>query len=334
MGVQLRKTAAFATVVGVLVAALAAVGGAPAGALLPGVIDVAVSVESKPATVSPPGELVLLEVVVSNVGLVALASDVGVDLPAGSAYRDDLSAPGCQAAGDDVTCSVPLLAPGASRTLDVVAHTPPVPSPEGGYTTTATVTARDLLEPLEYRDNNTDTTVTVVEAPNTAIAAGLVEEGESLTLDVGDGRIYTLTVPQGVPGVIVRELAPRSGEGKICGTEPGCGDGFIIKFVEDHPTFKALDPMNPLIANLTFGYQDPCRGLGGACADMYWAPDDSEPVLQRMLNCPGSSAGTAGDGTARPNPCINKRYKLSGVIYFDMRLLSLDPLNVPPLLLK
>ena len=331
MGGNARKRLGFAAALALVIGIVASVTGGPAGAVVPGVFDLSASIESKPATVAPPGELVLFEVVVSNVGVLASSADVTIDLPAGAAYRDDLSDPACQASGSDVRCAVSSLAPLEQRALDVVAHTP---TSAGTYTTTAVVTARDFIEPLEYRANNTDSTQTVVKAPNGQVAAGLVEGGDSLSLNVGDGRKYTLTVPANVPGVIVERLAAQSGVGKICGTAGACDDGFILKFVEGHPTFKALDPMNPLVANLTYGSQDPCRGLGGTCADMYWAPDDTTPLLSRMQSCPGSDAGTAGDGTARPAPCINQRYKLSGVIYFDMRLLSTDPLTVPPLLTK
>ena len=331
MGGYARTRLKFVAALALVVAALASATGGPAHALVPGVVDLSAYIESKPATVSPPGELVLLQVVVSNVGVVATSSDVLVDLPAGAAYRDDLSSGTCEADGDDVVCSVPSLAATQKWALDVVAHTPVT---AGTYTSTATVTARDFVEPIEYRANNTDSTDTAVQEPNGTVAAGLVEGGESLSLDVGDGRFYKLTVPEDVPGVIVQRLAAQSGAGKVCGTAGLCGDGFILKFIEGHPTFKALDPMNPLAAEMTYGSQDPCRGLSGTCADMYWAPDDTTTLLAKMQNCPGSDAATAGDGTARPSPCINRRFKKSGVIYFDVRLLSTDPLSVPPLLLK
>jgi hypothetical protein len=331
MGGYARKRLGLGAALALVIAILASITGGPAGAVLPGVIDISVSIGSRPATVSPPGELVLYRVAVSNVGVVATSSDVVVDLPAGTAYRDDLSGANCEASGDDVACTVPSLSATQKYAFDVVAHTPVV---AGTYTATAVVTARDVVEPLEYQANNTSSANTKVQAPNGQIAAGLVEGGDSLSLDVGDGRKYEVTVPANVPGVIVERLAAQSGAGKICGSAGLCGDGFILKFVEGHPTFHALDPMNPLVAELTYGSQDPCRGLSGTCADMYWAPDDSTTLLAKMPNCPGSDAATAGDGTARPAPCINRRYKVSGTIYFDMRLLSTDPLTVPPLLLK
>ena len=326
MGGKIRGIGALTAMFGLATAVV----GVPAHAVVPGVVDLAVDIESQPTTVSPPGELALFEVVVSNVGAVPTASEVTVDLPDGAAYRDDLSFDGCAASGADAVCAVPSVAPGQEQSIDVVAHTPGV---AGTYTTSATVAATGLVEPLEHTANNSDSTTTEVLAPNPGVTAGLVEEGDSLSLDVGDGRRYVLTVPEGVPGVIVERLAAQSGTGKSCG-DAGCGDGFILKFVEGHPTYKALDPLNPLRADITFGAQDPCRGLGGGCADIYWAPDAEETELARMENCPGSDASTAGDGTARPNPCVNQRYKVSNVIQFDVRLLSNDPLTVPPLLTK
>lgn len=300
-------------------AALVHQGSASGQPLVPGVVDVAVAIESKPATVSPPGELALYAVTVSNKGLVDAASSVTVTLASGSSYRDDLSTAACTGSGTTATCAIPTQAPGASTLVEVIGHTPPT---AGLKTVAADVAVIGLVEPLEYTADNHAETTTDVQLPNPNIAAGLVEEGDSLTLEVGDGRIYTLTVPQGVPGVIVRKLAPQSGFAKTCGLG-GCGDGFVLDFVP-HPYFKAEDPTNPLETDKTFGTQDPCRGLG-ACADIYAGDSELTTLLTQMPDC-------AVPGDATPPKCVNQRYKKAGsnAIWWDVRLLSNDPIELPP----
>src|SRR5688572_830267 len=139
----------------------------PAGAVLPGVIDVAVSIEAKPSVVSPPGEYALYAVEASNPGLVAASSaTVTVALPSGSIYDDALSSSLCSGSGETATCAIGALAPGATTAFELVASTPTAPGPA---TTTATIEENDLLvEPLEYKGNNTDSTVVDVQAASGA----------------------------------------------------------------------------------------------------------------------------------------------------------------------
>ena len=298
----------------------------PAGAVLPGVIDIAVTIEAKPSVVSPPGEYALYEVQASNPGLVsASAATVTVSLPAGSSYDDSLSTAACSGSGTVVTCPTGALAPASVRAFDVVASTP---TSAGIVTASATIQANDVLvaEPLEYTANNTDSTQVDVRASSGAGAFGLVRGGDSLTLEVGDGRKYTMTVPEGVPGVIV-SIQPDEGVGKSCvlpdGTVAPCGKGFHTDFVQ-HPYFKAEDPTNPLFTTKTFGTLQPCRGIGNDCTTIHVAKSQLAPVLVQMPECT-----TAGD--AVPSPCLDRKHKINGSTWFDVLMLSNDPLELPPI---
>ena len=306
---------------------------APSGALVPGIVDVAVSIEAKPSVVSPPGQYALYDVQASNPGIIAVSSaTVTVTLPAGSFYDDTLSTPGCSGTATLVTCPAGALPPGANVPFDVVASTP---TSVGVVTATATIEEHDdLVEPIEYKANNTDETDVDVRATSGAGAFGLVRENESLSLDVGDGRKYTLTVPPGVPGVIAF-IEPAEGGVRTCvedgGNVDGCGKGFLTDFVK-HPRFKAEDPANPLRTTKTFGPKDPCQGLAPSsdCFEIYWAKRAIEPVLAEMEPC-------AVAGKAVPSPCLNgKPRRVSGTdgkkaVWFDVLMLSNDPLELPPL---
>lgn len=302
--------------------------------------DMTVSLASLPAEVLPPGDLVLIQATVSDTIPAAVAMLGGgtltVDLALGSAYRDDLSSAACAAVdGDTAECTVP----GGGGVFDIVGHTPLT---VGDATTNATITATGPLAPFEDGSNNTATVTTAVTAAGEGIAAGLVEEGESLSLVVGDGREFVLTVPEGVPGVIATVRTYQPTEADDCGGVP-CRPGFHADFAQ-HPTYKALDPTNPLITNQTFGSQDPCVGFGAPCTDVYTAHAPGDP-LYKMPYCAGASGGGAGSGQALPDsPCINEKYRESPAkdkakaraelsrIFFDIRMLSNDPISVPPLL--
>ena len=304
----------------------------PTGAI-ENVVDVAVSIEAKPSVVSPPGEYALYDVRASNPGIIGVSSStVTVTLPAGSFYDDSLSTAACSGGPTTVTCPVGALAPKAEQVFDVVASTPLT---VGTFAVKATIEEHDpLIEPLEFKGNNADEDAVEVQAANSNGAYGLVLENESLSLDVGDGRKYTLTVPAGVPGVIA-SIERHDGETKVCtddaGVIEGCGKGFLTDFVK-HPYFKAEDPANPLRTTKTFGPKDPCQGLAPAsgCFEIFWAKDGAEPVLSEMEPCT-----TAGQ--AVPSPCLNgmpKRVTGSDgkkAVWFDVLMLSNDPLELPPL---
>ena len=298
----------------------------PAGAVAPGVIDVAVTIDATPPVVSPPGESALYAVQASNPGIVSASSaTVTVSLPAGSVYADALSTPACSGSGTTVTCPVGALPAGGVVPFDVVASTP---TSAAIYNATAVIQANDLLlaEPLEYQANNTDTTQVDVRNASAAGSFGLVRGGDSLSLDVGDGRFYTMTVPPQVPGVIV-SIRPADGTAKACGLG-GCDKGFLTEFVQ-HPYFKAENPAYPLFTTKTFGRTAPCNGSGGGanCKEIYWAKDPITPVLQPMAPC-------AASGVANPSPCLQlERKEQNSVFWFDVLMLSNDPIELPPLLL-
>ena len=302
----------------------------PAGAVLPGVIDVAVTIEATPSVVSPPGEYALYQVEASNAGLVsASSSTVTITLADGSFYDDAISTPACSGSGEVVTCPVGELAPGASALFEVAASTPLVP---GSASATATIVEHDLLlEPLEYKANNSMTTSVDVQATSGLGAFGLVKGGDSISLIVGDGREYHLTVPASSPGVIV-SIVPAEGDGRTCG-EDVCDDGFHTDFVP-HPYFKAEDVTDPIVTTKTFGPKEPCQGLAApsGCYLLYFEKTAAATELDEMPQCE-----TAGQ--AVPAPCLDGMPNRSGPmgakrVWFDVNMTSDDPLELPPLSLR
>jgi hypothetical protein len=299
-----------------------------------GVVDVSVTLANSPASISPPGELVLLTAVVKNEGALAATPSLSVSLAAGSVYRTDLSATACvPSTPTAVGCTVGTLQPGTSKTFEIVAHTSPT---AGTQTSIAAVSpGAGLVEPLEYSENNTATLPVEVTASTGSFAAGLVERGKSLSIVVGDGREYTLTVPQESPGVIVKELRAKSGSGYTCGSNE-CGNGFKLDFVQ-HAYYKAEDPLHPLVTLRTFGNGDPCYGLGPACSSIYIQKFDNPAVpLEPMPYCPGAAGGATGSGTMDPTtqkPCINRKFKVGTTqTWYEGRLLSNDPVELAPYL--
>lgn len=308
----------------------------PTSALVQGVVDVAVDIEAKPKVVSPPGAYALYEVVASNAGILPISSStVTVTLPVGSSYDGGTSSSACGGSGTTVTCTVGSLAAGGSERFDIVASTPaPAVLDPNGYTATATIEEHDpLLEPLEYKGNNTDTTTIKVEASSGAGVYALLRGGDQTTLTVGDGRIFRMEVPEEVPGVIV-SIEPADGTGRTC-NDPGstprlCDKGFLTTFVEDHPVFKATDENHPLVTSRTFGPYSPCQGLGdpSTCSEFFFTKSPAvSPNLERMQPCDAP-------GVADPAPCRNgAAYKLTpnGYLWVDVLMLSNDPLELPPL---
>ena len=329
------------------------VGMSPSASSLPvdlGVLDVSVTLANAPASISPPGELVLLTAVVTNEGALTANPSLSVALAPGSVYRDDLSATACAPPSTTppppptaVSCTVGSLASGQSKSFEIVGHTAPS---AGTQTSVATVTAGvGLVEPLEYTENNEASLDVPVNASTGQFAAGLVESGDSLSIVVGDGREYTLTVPLESPGVIVKELRAKQSEYApglfyTCGSGP-CGNGFKIDFVKDHPYFKAEDPQHPLVTVRTFGNGDPCFGLGGTCSSVYIQKVDNPAApLEPMPYCPGAAGGATGSGTMydppgeeTPTPCINRKYKVGTTqTWYEGRMLSNDPVELAPYL--
>ncbi|HVM55236.1 MAG TPA: hypothetical protein VM262_18770 [Acidimicrobiales bacterium] len=310
-----RTLIALATII--TAAGLGGVQGTSAQTVVPGTVDLTVSIVSKPALVTA-GEAVLYEVTVGQ-GLVPTAGTLTVTVPPGFAIIGALSDCGADGASQ-ATCAVPA----APAVFEVAAT---APATTGTGTATATVAATNDPFDLEYTPNNTSTAQTTVLNNSDQVAGGLVEGGDSIELNLADGRRYRLAVPAAYAGVIVT-ITAESGAGRTC-SGGACGDGFGVVFDQSNPTYLAEDPLNPLVANFTFGALDPCRGLGNNCTGLTYAKDVNATVLVDMPRCPGSEGGTAGDGTAIPDPCLNRKYKVSGTVWFDVRLTSDDPIKLP-----
>jgi hypothetical protein len=294
---------------------------AGAQTVIPGVVDITVQIASMPTTVSPPGASVVYRATVGQ-GLSPIAGTLTVTLSAGSF----VSGAGCTGSGLTATCAF-----GASAaTFDIVAAT----GPAGSQTATATVAATGDTLGLEYTSNNSATATTTVNESSQGVASGYVEPGHSITLSLADGRQDTLAVPATAANGVIVTIKGEDGTGHLCGAPtatnpvPTCHNGFSTTFDPD-PSYQVTDPDHPLVTNKTFGAQDPCMGLGGSCDSLYYAEHEGTPLIL-MPFCTGASGGSAGDGTVHANdPCVNQKYKINGAIWWDVRMTSTDPIELP-----
>ncbi|HVF31873.1 MAG TPA: hypothetical protein VM933_02440 [Acidimicrobiales bacterium] len=324
-----KRIIALLVALGTIGAGVAVSSSGPAGALVEGVVDVAVRVDVVTVdgtdNVSPPGAHALYELEGYNNGLVPVAAAVvSIDLPAGSVYTATAPTASCSASGTRVTCPTGPLGVGGSKVFEIAASTP---TTAGTYEVVATIQEQDPLveEPLEFQANNRDVTTVMVVPANGPGAYGLVLGGRSIVYKHPlDGRVYELHVPASSPGVIV-SIEPDDGVGRTCGPH-ACGKGFHADFVQ-HDYFSAKNVKDPIVTKRTYGVPDPCRGIGGDCTEIYFAKDFEDLTLDEMEPC--SIAGTAV-----PDPCLARKYKKSpGSVWFDVLMTSADPLDIPPLLL-
>lgn len=349
MKTKTRRSAALGGVVGSLALSLFGVPGTYAQDVLPvPVVDMSVTGVSNPTNVAPPGTPVVIEVHVGQ-GALPASGTLTVTLPVGFSYLDGSSTPSCSGSvltPRTVTC--PVAGNATGENFSVTATTP---TTTGTYTTTLEVApSAGIVETLEYSANNTSqvsTTVSQAETSTTGSGpafSGVIQENGSATVSFTDGRRLTLFVPDGstAGGGVIVTITGDNGATRVCeGTTP-CGDGFSVVFDEVNPLFQATDPNNPLIATLTFGDQDPCRGLGSSkCTFVPWfTKDPADLTLEPVPFCPGSypNGDSAGSGTMNPpnedgthDPCVNRRYKVSGpALTFDVLLLTIDPILDPP----
>jgi hypothetical protein len=343
----LRAVVALALFAGVAVAANPLQAGAEQD-LIPGVVDVSATIESLPEVVSPAGTDFLLRSTLTNESVVPLLSTTAqlkITVAPGlaidySAARPGYPVPptGCNAVGNEVTCTA-TLGSGQSKVVELPILTEVFTGDPRSYTSTAEAISQDPLEVLEYGPNNNDSVLTTVLAANPNVISGLIKGGQSRTLNVGDGRTYTISVPTSLAGVIVDEIAPRSPLAfQRCGSlTTQCGNGFIVKYIA-HPVFQTLNPNNPVISFVIFSGGDPCFGIGGPCTGITWAASETAALLQNMAYCPGAGpGGNRGDGTATGpgNKCINQKRLVNTpqglVTQFETRSLTEDPIELPPL---
>lgn len=121
--------------------------------------DLRVSATAGPA-IAAPGGLAQLSGIVSNAGPAASAVTISDTIPAGLTIQTAVVGDGrCTVAGQQVSCTIPSLAPGASAPV-VVLVTPTAP---GGYANT--LTAQPALE-LTPADNSASATLTVAAPPS------------------------------------------------------------------------------------------------------------------------------------------------------------------------
>ena len=328
-----RLLVRFCVLVGLLAAPLAMATAGTAGAqdVVPGVVDVGVSISVPTPQVSPPGTLAMYDVAVSE-GAVPVPYTVTVHLPPGSDSDEGLTDGGCSAGAETLTCT------GASaHTFEILATTPGA----GSYTVSAEVVATGDLAGLEYdRDiqgNNVNTAsapIVVKPAPQ-GVASGVVKRGHSISLDLGNGRTYNLAVPTtsdnpGDKGVIVTIKGEPQGQHTCVGGTCG-GDGFNVSFDNTVVGYQWTDYKHPLVSTSSYGTSPPCRGIGNPCWELGYSDSTlpAAPVTQQPW-CGGASDTKRGDNQALPTSlCTNDKYKVNGVITFETLLTSTDPIQLP-----
>ncbi|MEA3055136.1 MAG: hypothetical protein QOD30_568, partial [Actinomycetota bacterium] len=181
---------------------------------------------------------------------------------------------------------------------------------------------------LEYdkATHHASSSITVKAAPD-GVAAGVVKTGQSISLNLSGGRTYTLSVPatsnNGEKGVIVL-IKGEAAAGHTCVGGTCGGDGYNISFDNSIPGYTWTDFTNPLVSVSAYGQSPPCRGLGNACWDLGYTDDPSPTsTLVTAPNCMVSGQALPG------SLCVNQKFKVNGIINFDVRLTSTDPIQLP-----
>lgn len=311
------------------------------------VVDLAISVESKPETVANPGAGVIYRVTVTNDGLVPALDGAVVEntLPAG--FTPGALEDGCSAAGQVVTCPVGPLATAGSAVIDIPAF---VSTTVGDYVNTATVTANGLIEPLEHGDNNTATATTYVRTQSpTGGSHAFVCGGCSLSYSdpaVGNASITVPTHQHETPGDPSSPLVPVKGvfvqlernddfTGQPCGDS---GDGLTcqtalgVYFDESEDEYQVSDPLNPTRVTYQPANQAPCHGLPKCLPMAYYDPNQAGMGgPEREARCDGGGWGeNTGSGQAyvggRYQVCIDYSFKVGNQVAHVHLMKSKDPI--------
>lgn len=303
---------------------LLATGGASlnqARAATPAVPNLTATVTSNPTSVSPPGKVALYRFkVVNNGTLPALLVTITDTTTNGAVIASTLS-PGCSASGNTVTCSVQTLLPGQAFEGKVGVRSQTAPG-----SITNTVTASGFLPDGDPADNTASVTTPVVNDPS---ARALVLPGESLS-QVSSVVNQTISVPTAptVTGAFAR-LADFT-------TPPaGFGNGAIADMSEDQDYF-ARDRANPISWTVQFASEDPCNGNGNpTCTGIAYLESPTDTTPETVPYCPGygGEPGGAGSGVLGPTQkvCMNDIVKVRNKFRYFMKILSNDPIVIPPL---
>ena len=282
--------------------------------------DLTISIAGHPGTVSPPGGLALYRVTVRNAVGKQTFTKVQVvhTVPADGRFDASLTGNTCSNPSGDgitVTCTIASLAPGASATLDIFETTPTVPRL---YTTTASIADSS---PTDNRKNNVTSpgaTTNVVFATTTT--SGFLPPGAH-----GVGN-QVLHVPPGAGKGLVTTMSLED-PAPLCGST--ClfsGQAVRVDFPLQDPSYKVVDPLNPLTLDLDMGFSSPpCKGLGGTCDDLRFVDHLGQTGVVPF--CTGASGTNPGPAHALPSsPCKYHQFKGDdGRVHFAIALLSNDP---------
>lgn len=295
---------------GMSVAPLAAAGPIP--------VDLSVEVKPSPAEVSPPGGIVVYEIIVrtsfadlTGTNFTTLPVDLTDSSLRGSYVASSSRLPsGCTAPADGtadpvITCDLNV-APGGSQAVWVALRTQPV---VGTVQTKAEVSfdPSALSTVAESNPaNNTRTEVTpVINNPNQSSA--LLHEGESMQF-----KDHVVTVLKSKNGVIVT-LRDAPATGAACGSTM-CDDGLHIGFAHnDHYEGEVRVDTN-------FGKGEPCRAISNpSCGDGLYIRKTVSMTPTKLLPC-----------STAPQPCHESSYKLNGDLHRVVLMESEDPDLLPP----
>lgn len=282
------------------------------------IADLAVTATGTPASVSPPGGIVLYRISVANHGPSAAPADlVNVSTGGGSFVAGSSQLPAaCAAPADGTTnptivCRFDALLPaplaGSSTQIAVALRTP---STEGSVTNSSTVSVPPS-QPDIVDDNasNDVATVTTPVLSSTDGSAALVQEGETLAY-----RKHLLRVRDSENGVIAYlSSVPAGTTAGECGGDL-CGAGVLLDFDPD-PYYQGSG-----VLEVQFDATEPCRGLGApaACGRLFVRKNGT---TRELHNCvlPAELL------------CIEQRVKVGADFRWTVRVDSTDPEFIPPL---
>jgi hypothetical protein len=274
------------------------------------IIDLGVTVSDFPDPIGP-GNGTVYTVTVTNhdeTGILT-APDVrlnntttGTVDVAQSTLADDSADGQCAVIANVIDCEFGDLAPGASRTIEVVAVSGLAQTSISDTATVSHGPSNPLAAILDQNpDNNTDSEETTVDS---TVSTGYVAPGQCTHFNAA-GHDHDLCVPSDEEnGVIVTQFA---------GADAEDGGPTVQVDFSDDPDFQAA-----VVLDLNWGQGPACRGLGvpSGCFELRHRKTIGEGAFVQMAHCPGV------DG----EPCLADVYKTPPTnVHFVVHTDSDDP---------
>ncbi|HVM09742.1 MAG TPA: hypothetical protein VM345_14840 [Acidimicrobiales bacterium] len=314
----MRKALTAVALLGALLAGLVSTS-MPAGAA--GVVDLATTIESNPGTVSPAGALVRYVATFSNTSdsLVTSDAQASVTTTGGGTFvslsGDSAGCSVTSASNPEVSCSF-TLAPGASRTVNLVVQTPTTP---GSMTATSSVnTTPNVLTvvPDVNQANNSAVVTTTVTNPTTGSSSAFLREGETLQY-----KAHTMTVIAtygSANGVVATMRDSVVSPGTQCGDKACSPEGLFYDF-DPRPEYKGRVQID-----VDFVGDDPCFGKGNPdCYVLYYRLTSTET--------PKPVESCTVVPTTSPAPCLRSVTKTGRGFIWRVEANTNDPDLLSPI---